>query len=62
MKENPEVAAKLESQLRQNAGLVAESLLVGPENNEAAEAEEGGDDSPEPVANDRPSAKSKKAS
>jgi recombination protein RecA len=31
MKENPEVAAKLESQLRQNAGLVAESLLVGPE-------------------------------
>jgi hypothetical protein len=37
-------------------------MLVGPENNEAAEAEEGGDDSPEPVANDRPSAKSKKAS
>ncbi|MCE7887088.1 MAG: recombinase RecA [Alphaproteobacteria bacterium PRO2] len=60
MKENPEVAAKLESQLRQNAGLVAESLLAGPEGNEVAEAEEGGE-GPEPVANDRP-AKSKKAS
>jgi recombination protein RecA len=58
MKDNPEVAAKLESQLRQNAGL-AESLLAGPEGNEAAEAEEGGE-GPESAANDRPS-KSKKA-
>ncbi|HQX27494.1 MAG TPA: recombinase RecA [Alphaproteobacteria bacterium] len=62
MKENPEVAAKLESQLRQNAGLVAESLLVGPEKDEAEEAESGGEATEEPVANDRPPAKSKKAS
>ena len=39
MKDNPQVAAKLEGQIRANAGLVAEKLLVGPESpEEAAEA------------------------
>jgi recombination protein RecA len=62
MKENPEVAAKLESQLRQNAGLVAESLLVGPEKDEAEEAVSSGEGTEDGIANDRPPAKSKKAS
>ena len=36
MKDNPQVAAKLEAQIRANAGLVAEKLLVGPESAEEA--------------------------
>ncbi|MCB9988761.1 MAG: recombinase RecA [Rhodospirillales bacterium] len=31
LKENPEMAAKLESQIRANAGLIAEDMLTGPE-------------------------------
>jgi len=43
MRENPEVANKLEAAIRQNAGMVGEALLVGPETaEEAAEAAEGG--------------------
>ncbi len=39
MKENPEVAAKLEGQIRQKSGVVADAMLTGPENaEEAAEA------------------------
>ena len=34
--ENPEVAAKLETQIRANAGLVADAMLVGPESAEQA--------------------------
>jgi recombination protein RecA len=47
LKDNPEVAAKLEQQIRANAGLVAGTMLAGPEGAEAA-AEEAADD----VAND----------
>ncbi len=63
MRDNPEVAAKLEGQIRQQAGVVADAMLTGPENaTEAAEAIEG--PSPAELANDddAPSGrKSKKA-
>ncbi|MCB1556849.1 MAG: recombinase RecA [Alphaproteobacteria bacterium] len=39
LKDNPEMAAKLETQIRQNAGIVADSMLSGPEGgSDAAEA------------------------
>ncbi len=39
LKENPEIAEKLENQIRANAGLIADDMLAGPENaQEAAEA------------------------
>lgn len=39
LRENPEIAAKLESQIRANAGILAEDMLTGPESAEqAAEA------------------------
>jgi recombination protein RecA len=53
MRDNPEVAAKLEAAIRANAGLVAAAMLVGPDSpEEAAEAmmdgeaanDSGGDD------------------
>lgn len=45
MRDNPEVANKLEAAIRANAGLVADAMLVGPDSPaEAAEA----DDHPEP--------------
>ncbi|MCL4679341.1 MAG: recombinase RecA [Alphaproteobacteria bacterium] len=47
MKDHPELAAKLESQIRQNAGLVAGAMLVGPES-----AEEAAEDAAESTAND----------
>jgi recombination protein RecA len=51
LKENPEVAAKLEGAIRKNAGLVADALLAGPDSPEqAAEAAEGPD-----VSNDEDS-------
>ena len=37
LKENPELAAKLEQQIRANAGLVSEAMLVGPESGEDKE-------------------------
>jgi recombination protein RecA len=43
MRDNTEVAAKLEGQIRQNAGLVADAMLVGPEN------EAGEDDNVEKI-------------
>jgi recombination protein RecA len=43
MRDNPELSAKLELQIRQNAGIVAGAMLVGPESSEeAAAANEGG--------------------
>ncbi len=46
MRDNPEIARKLESQIRTNAGVVAGAMLTGPENEtEAREAEEGGAES-----------------
>ena len=45
LRDNPEVAAKLEAAIRKSAGLVADALLAGPENStEAAEALEGPED------------------
>jgi recombination protein RecA len=44
MRDNPEIAAKLETAIRQQSGVVANALLVGPETpEEAAEAMEGPD-------------------
>jgi recombination protein RecA len=40
LRDNPEIAAKLESQIRQNAGLVADSMLVGPDSDAKPEAQE----------------------
>ena len=60
VKENPELAAKLEAQLRQNAGFVAEQLLVAPSAEEKKEAE----DTPpleDSDAEDAPTPRSKKA-
>ena len=60
LKENPELAAKLEAQLRQNAGFVAEQLLVAPSAEEKKEAE----DTPpleDSDAEDAPTPRSKKA-
>ena len=49
LRENPEIAAKLEAQIRANAGLLAEEMLTGPENAaqaaEAAAEETANDDS-----------------
>ena len=36
LRENPEIAQKLEGQIRANAGLIAEDMLTGPESAEAA--------------------------
>ncbi len=45
LRENPDVAQKIETMIRQNAGLIAEEMMTGPENNEeAAAAEEGGEE------------------
>lgn len=45
MKDNPEVAAKLEMEIRKKAGVVADAMLVGPDSPaEAAEAEVTPDD------------------
>lgn len=46
LKENPEIAEKLENQIRANAGLIAEDMLTGPDNDEAGpelETVEGGE-------------------
>jgi recombination protein RecA len=58
MRDNPEVAAKLEAQIRANSGLVGEALLTGPENaQEAAEAELDGEDAETPETPARSSKK-----
>ena len=51
MRDNPEIAAKLENQIRQQAGVVADAMLTGPDNDEeASEALEG--PAPADLAND----------
>lgn len=47
LKENPEIAEKLEGQIRANAGLIADDMLGGPEN-----AQEAADAAAENKAND----------
>jgi len=45
LREHPELAAKLEAQIRQNAGLVADALLVGPDKDDVMEMDDmAGDD------------------
>lgn len=36
LRENPKMAEKLEKQIRANAGLIAEDMLTGPDNDDAA--------------------------
>lgn len=61
MRDNPEVAAKLEAAIRSNSGLVGDALLVGPESEvEAAEsALDGDDEMAAPIKSDAPSSKKK---
>jgi len=45
LRENPTIADRIEMLIRQNAGLIAEEMMTGPENTEEAEAaEEGGEE------------------
>ncbi len=46
LRENPSMAAKLETQIRQNAGLVAEALLVGPDHESTAGFDEAENETP----------------
>jgi len=61
LRENPELASKLEAQIRQNAGLVADAMLVGAEN-ENDQAEDLPEKSPEEPSAEEADSKSKKAS
>jgi recombination protein RecA len=44
LKQSPEIAARIEAAIRQNAGLIVDRMLAQPEGNEAEEAAEGPDD------------------
>jgi len=41
LKGNPDISARIEAAIRQNAGLIAEQILAGPEGDEDADAAEG---------------------
>jgi recombination protein RecA len=41
LKEHPEIAARIEKAIRQNAGLIVDKMLADPEGNEAVEAQDG---------------------
>jgi recombination protein RecA len=41
LKANPDMSGKIEAAIRQNAGLIAEQILAGPEGDEDADAAEG---------------------
>lgn len=59
LKENPAIAAKIESEIRKNAGLVADAMLAGP----AGEEDSSGDraaDSAKPAEDNNEKAKSSK--
>lgn len=59
LRENPELAMKLEKQIRANAGLIADDMLTRPDDaKQALEAEEGGAE----AANDAPTKGKKSAS
>lgn len=51
MRDNPELAAKLENQIRMKAGVVADAMLTGPDAEEAADAalDAMDDDAPAPT-------------
>jgi recombination protein RecA len=40
LKDNPDIAAKIETAIRQNSGLIAEKILAGDENKDDDAAEE----------------------
>ena len=44
LREHPDIAAKIEKAIRQNAGIAADKMMAQPEGNEAAEAEADADD------------------
>lgn len=50
MRDNPEIAAKLENEIRKKAGVVADAMLTGPEADEASDAalDVADDDTPAP--------------
>jgi len=50
LKDNTELAAKLEDQIRKNAGIVADAMLAGPDS--ADSAEDAADGAVEETAND----------
>ncbi len=58
LKDNPAMMATLEKKIRENAGMAAEAMLVGPDAGEAAEAAEvaAADEAPE----EKPTGKSKR--
>lgn len=56
MKDNPEVAAKLEAEIRKKSGVVADAMLTGPESDA-----EGDDPAVVEAVEDAPTAKSKKS-
>ena len=47
LREHPDTASDLENRIRENAGIVANKMLEGPEPTEAKEAELGPEDAPE---------------
>ena len=49
LKENPQIADKIEQAIRQNAGIIVDRMLAHPEDDEAVEADEGPEDTT-PVA------------
>jgi recombination protein RecA len=49
LKENPGIAGKIETAIRQNAGLIVDRMLAQPEGDEAAEATAGPEDDPDAV-------------
>ncbi|MFY9881072.1 MAG: DNA recombination/repair protein RecA, partial [Pseudolabrys sp.] len=40
LKENPDVAAKIEAQVRQNSGIVAEAIMAGEDKDKDDDGEE----------------------
>ncbi len=41
LKNNPDIAAKIEAAVRANSGLIAEKILAGPEEDDEDDAAEG---------------------
>src|SRR5690606_446354 len=53
LKENPQIATTIEQAIRQNAGLIVDRMLVQAEEQEAAEAVEGPEESAPAVGRSR---------
>jgi recombination protein RecA len=48
MKDNPEIAAKLEIEIRKKSGVVADAMLTGPDSDDDAVAADAVEDAPSP--------------